>query len=96
MISEGQCRRCPAKILMIPHNRTGNPAPIEALPSPDGNIIIDRERGVYIILTKGELTNARERGHSLHKNHFATCEFARSFAARVKARKEIKKRSAAA
>jgi hypothetical protein len=74
-----KCRRCPAEILMLKHNRTRNPAPIELGPSADGNIHIDLQQGTYIILTKDVLEKARERGVPLHKNHFATCEYARSF-----------------
>jgi len=80
MNSEGVCRRCPKAVVMLKHTGTGNYAPIEVAPSEKGNIMVDRQNGTYTILTKGALQKARDKGHPLHLNHFASCEYARSFA----------------
>lgn len=76
-----KCRKpeCSVAIRMLQFRKTGNPAPIEADPSPDGNIHVDLDQGTYIILTGEELTKARARQVPLHLNHFVTCEFAKEF-----------------
>jgi len=60
---------------MLTYVKSGKAAPIEARPSPDGNIHIDLDHGTYIILRGAELDKARERGIQLYLNHFSTCEF---------------------
>ena len=79
-----KCRHpeCPVTIRMLVYRKSGKRAPIEAKPSPDGNIHIDVEQGTYIILSGEELQRARDRGIQLHLNHFVTCEYARQFAAK--------------
>lgn len=71
------CQKCKAQIIMARHKRTGRPAPIEVRPSDDGNILVTGD--TYEIFSKEELQMARDRGYVLRKNHFATCEFAKSF-----------------
>ncbi len=73
----GKCQKCEAKIVMSRHIRTGKLAPIEVQPSDDGNILITGD--TYEILSVEDRQKARDRGFVLRKNHFATCEFARSF-----------------
>jgi hypothetical protein len=76
-----KCRHpeCPVGIRMLLYLKTGRPAPIEARPSPEGNIHVDLEQGTYIILRGDELEQAHARGIPLHLNHFVTCAFARQF-----------------
>lgn len=76
-----KCRKpeCPVMIRILLYRKTGNTAPIEARPHPDGNIHIDLDHGIYIILSGEELTKARERNIPLHFNHFATCEYRGQF-----------------
>ena len=73
-----QCRKCGKETLWLKHKESGKPAPIEAEPSPNGNIFISGE--LYRIATKKEIVKAKEIGKPLYLNHFATCEFAKSFA----------------
>lgn len=76
-----KCRKpeCPVMIRILLYCKTGNTAPIEARPHPDGNIHVDLGHGTYIILTGEVLQSARARGIPLHLNHFSTCPFAKQF-----------------
>ena len=71
------CQRCRTAIIMVRHVATGKPAPIEIGPSDDGNILVTGD--TYEVIAKEERSRVQERGFILRKNHFATCEFARSF-----------------
>jgi hypothetical protein len=70
------CRRpgCDGVILWLTHVGTGRMAPIDADPSPKGNIAIDLERGQYTVLSGEQLEEVRGRGEELRVNHFYTCE----------------------
>jgi hypothetical protein len=74
----GNCRECQAEVIMARHIGTGKPAPIEAQPSDDGNILVTGD--TYEVVKKEEREMVKRRGFVLRKNHFATCEFAKSFA----------------
>jgi hypothetical protein len=68
-----QCKACKANIYWC-RTPAGKMAPIDAEPSPDGNVSI--RDGVAVVL------KADERGlfdGPLHKNHFATCSHAKQF-----------------
>lgn len=72
-----RCRKCHKETMWLYHKDTKKPAPIEAEPNANGNILV---RGTeYRIATKEEIEKAKEIGHPLYLNHFASCEFAASF-----------------
>jgi hypothetical protein len=81
-----QCRRCVTEIIWLKHATTNKPAPIEAAPHPDGNLVISREKGLYRQATDEEKETARVEGKNLYINHFATCEFAKKFAKKERAK----------
>lgn len=68
--TEDACRSCHAPVIRLDHERTGNEAPIDRDPTPDGNIAIDLEAGTYRIVPKAERD---QYVGQLRKNHFATC-----------------------
>lgn len=78
----GTCQRCHARVVMARHVRTKKPAPIEVEPSDDGNISITGDE--YEVVPEAERAIYKQRGFPLRKNHFATCEFAKSFAKTAK------------
>jgi hypothetical protein len=69
------CRSCRAPVIWLEHNKTGQPAPIDAEPvGRAGNILIDLATGTYRVTTVGDdRQGALDRGDPLHTNHFATC-----------------------
>lgn len=72
------CTSCDARLIKLKHERTGNHAPIEADPSPNGNCVVDVDKGTYRIASKDERqAHARyvEQGGAafLRLNHFASC-----------------------
>jgi hypothetical protein len=80
-----RCRRCVTEIIWLNHATTGKPAPIEAAPHHDGNLVISREKGLYRQATAEEKETAKVEGKNLYINHFATCEFAKKFSKKAKA-----------
>jgi hypothetical protein len=74
----GKCEKCGAQIMNPRHVGTNRPAPIEVQPSDDGNILVTGTK--YEIVPKDEREKVKLRGFVLRKNHFATCDYARSFA----------------
>jgi hypothetical protein len=70
------CRRagCGARILWLGNNNTHNPAPIDAEPSDNGNIRVDRPGGIYEVLSPDRAAAHRVAGVALHVNHFYTCK----------------------
>jgi hypothetical protein len=74
----GTCRKCRKEIVMARHKRTNKPAPIEVSPSDDGNILITGD--TYEVIPAAEREMVKRRGFVLRVNHFARCEFAKSFA----------------
>lgn len=73
-----ECRSCHAPVLWLEHATTGNRAPIDRDPTPDGNIVL-LDAGRYNVLAKSERAEAAAEGYPLHTNHFATCAQARSW-----------------
>lgn len=67
------CTSCGAPVVRLVHERTRGRAPIDAAPTPDGNVRLLGETGEYEVLTGDALAQARERGEALHLNHFVTC-----------------------
>ena len=64
-----QTCECGATIIFRTHHRTGNPAPIEPVPSARGNLRI-LPGGEYEVLAGKRLELATE---PLYLNHYATC-----------------------
>lgn len=65
------CRSCGAPILWRTHHRTGKLAPIDAEPSPFGNVaLLPGER--YAIATKDGPWHAGDTGER-RTSHYATC-----------------------
>lgn len=77
-----QCRECHTETVYLKHKTTGKKAPIEVEPNENGNILV--KDGQYRIATKEEIAKAKEIGHPLYLNHFASCKFAASFAQSAK------------
>jgi hypothetical protein len=68
-----RCRSCGTPITWAVHETTLKEAPIEAEPSPNGNIALT-ERGAGQLPTYAVLNAAKRFGRTgLHLNHFATC-----------------------
>ncbi len=74
MADLSKCRSCGASVVWLENNRTGKRAPIDAQPSEDGNILLDRHAGTYQVLASST-DRALAAGH-LHTNHFMTCKTA--------------------
>jgi hypothetical protein len=70
-----QCRDCGRSVLWLKHERTGNLAPINDTPSPDGNVLINEEAGTWRVVATH--TEQAEYVGRLHKHHRATCSKAR-------------------
>lgn len=73
-----QCTSCGAAILwlkQIPTDKNPDPKanPIDAKGSPDGNLVISREDGLYRFATGNEKEIAKNTGKNLYMSHFATC-----------------------
>jgi hypothetical protein len=68
------CNRpgCDAPIIWLWSSSTNRPAPIDALPTDDGNIRVDLEAGTYEVLSSPKAA-APDAGE-LHLNHFVTCK----------------------
>jgi hypothetical protein len=79
------CRACQAEIVFAQTNRTskGQPVmmPVDAEPSPIGNVMLELKSGKYYAgtLKKNQAAGARDNGVSLHTAHFATCSQAERF-----------------
>ena len=65
-----KCKSCGKELVWVISAATGNVMPVDAFPSPDGNIVI--QDGMAHVLGghahEGMLDGPR------HKSHFATCE----------------------
>ena len=82
MADLSKCRSCSASVIWLRSAVTDKRAPIDAGPSPNGNILIDHGLGVYVVLA-----HAAERAKyklQLHLNHYVTCPQARSWASAKK------------
>ncbi len=64
------CRSCGASIIWARHHASGKAAPIDSVPSPNGNIALDQHSDHYRILTGEDRATSTE---PLHTNHFVTC-----------------------
>jgi hypothetical protein len=68
-----RCRSCGAPVLWLEHESTGKRAPIDADPSPEGNIEVDAPRGTYRVLSGFVWDEAVAGGEQLRTCHFHTC-----------------------
>lgn len=75
------CRSCGAPIQWRRHATTGRLAPIDAVPSPDGNVALCPGGERYVIVSRNE---RGVRGQPLYTNHFATCPQSRGWRDRGK------------
>ncbi len=73
MSNQQTCRSCGAPVLWRKHQRTGKPAPIDAEPNPDGNVVLLGEERYYVLSPKERETWTSRVEGSLHTNHFQTC-----------------------
>lgn len=74
------CRDCGTDIYLL--RSIANPdrwMPVEATPSPDGNIAVDVYRQTAEVLTAAELTQARIDGFDLHLAHHVNCPAAAEY-----------------
>lgn len=60
-------------------DENAKPNPIDAHGTPDGNLVLNREAGLYRFATGNEKEMAREYGKKLYTSHFATCPNAGKF-----------------
>lgn len=74
-----KCSKCAVEILWLTHIATRRASPIEATPSANGNLVIDRNRALYRLASQAEIKWAKAESKNLYINHFATCKFAKSF-----------------
>lgn len=72
-----KCRSCPAQVVWAKHKTTDRANPLDPQPSEKGNLLLDRSRMIYEVLTGDDLERAREQGIPLFVSHFATCPNAR-------------------
>ena len=79
MMRAETCRACGETIFQALYPKTGRRAPIEAIPSSNGNVLLDEDAGTYRIVSGADLQAARDGGLSLHLNHFAGCPAAQRF-----------------
>lgn len=78
------CRSCGAAIYWLKHVNTGRPAPVDANPSPNGNIVIELEGGTYGICGKDVACQLGYMGEERYVNHFATCPMAAEWREKTK------------
>ena len=79
-----KCQKCGTEIMflkMLPTERTPEPKanPVEVAPSMSGNLVVDRERGLYRIATREELATAGLERKNLYISHFAHCPGGKEF-----------------
>lgn len=74
-----RCAKCKTRLLWLAYHENGKFSPIEEKPSANGNLAIDRKRGIYRFATKEEIEKSRSGGGNLYITHFAKCKFAEIF-----------------
>jgi len=75
MTTSHRCKSC-GQLFFWAETVAGNPMPIDATPSPDGNVLI--LGGKALVLRKGD---PRRESHAdqLRTSHFATCQYAKDY-----------------
>lgn len=69
-MADQRCRSCGAEIVWVNMQKTGKANPLDALPSPKGNVLI-MEGGIGVVLSRAEI-EANPR-NDLRLSHFASC-----------------------
>lgn len=72
MADLGKCRSCGAAILWVTMEPSGKKNPLDAEPSPNGNIVAS-EGGKGMVVKGDQLLQLREAGSPLYLSHFASC-----------------------
>jgi hypothetical protein len=80
-----QCK-CGKPLMILNHYITGNPAPIEATTTDNGNILLE-SGNKYRVIKKGETT---PEGAPRYVNHYANCPHASSWREETAKKKETK------
>jgi hypothetical protein len=80
-----ECRSCHAPIRWVTMRGTRKPNPLDAEPTPNGNVQI-LDDGTAWVLRKRDLVVAREAGEVLYTSHFGTCVDAKMWRERGKAK----------
>jgi len=70
--------------LPTPRNPNPRPNPIEVKPHEKGNLVIDRNKGIYRFATKTEIEFARRENKNLYISHYSNCPFSKDFRNREK------------
>lgn len=65
MAKTSACRSCGAPIYWLKHETTRKLAPIDEMPSPHGNCLVNLQDSTYRL--------ALGQAGTLYTNHFATC-----------------------
>lgn len=65
------CRVCAAPVLWLSNIATGAVGPIDAEPSPEGNVLVMGSN--YALVAEARLAEVRAAGKALHRSHFLTC-----------------------
>jgi hypothetical protein len=73
------CKKCKRAVYFMVNVTTGKPAPIDVVPTKDGNVIVDFDNETYEVLSGQRLEGIRGSGGELRKSHFATCPQAEYF-----------------
>lgn len=71
-IKAGTCRYCPARIRWA-RTTNGNPIPLDADPTDDGNVVLDETGLEAGVLGPLDAELARQEGIDLFMPHHATC-----------------------
>lgn len=65
----GPCRSCRKQVWFLKNEATGRLAPIDPEVNEKGNVQVDLEHGVYMVLSGGLVSFPGTR----HTSHFVTC-----------------------
>ena len=69
------CRSCGKNLMIVNHERTGKPAPVEAEPVENGNIMLNPD-GTYGIAPKGY---EWPEGAKRYQSHYVSCPSAKGW-----------------
>jgi hypothetical protein len=76
-----RCRSCHAEVFYAVHLTTGKEAPIDANPTPAGNVIVLSD-GHYYVLRRGDPTPPKDVAR--YTAHYSTCPQAEAWRRRQK------------
>lgn len=75
-----KCKRCPARIVWAVSESTGRRMPVDADPSPNGNVqLVEGDPPRARVLSADERNTIAAQDEPLHLNHFVTCPEAGAF-----------------